>query len=143
MTGNLADMQGFVESRNSGSSCAQTTQILRQTSKPHSVLQMDNVIWQGDCLTFLKGLPNEPIFDFLVTLPPYNIGKSYETRVSLDKYLEWQEKILDEAIPRLKPGGSICWQVGNFVAGGEIFPLDIEFAPIFKRHQLQLRNRIV
>ena len=47
------------------------------------------------------------------------------------------------AIPRLKPGGSLCWQVGNYVCDNEIFPLDIEFAPIFKKHRLQLRNRIV
>jgi adenine-specific DNA-methyltransferase len=140
---NVTDLLGFSENRGNGANSAQATQILKQKSKLRSVLQMDNAIWQGDCLTFLKGLPNEPIFDLMVTSPPYNIGKSYETRVELDTYLAWQETILDEAIPRLKPGGSVCWQVGNFVADNEIFPLDIEFAPIFKRHKLQLRNRIV
>lgn len=138
MVTSSVDLNGCVEDANPFK-----THIIKQKSKPSTALNLDHVLWQGDCLAFLRGLPNEPIFDLIVTSPPYNIGKSYETRVELDKYLEWQESILNEAIPRLKAGGSLCWQVGNFVSDNEIFPLDIEFAPIFKRHQLQLRNRIV
>jgi len=100
-------------------------------------------LWMGDVEAFLKALPVEPLFDMIVTSPPYNIGKEYETRVGLQKYLDWQKRIINELIPRLKKGGSICWQVGNFVDDNQIFPLDIEFAPIFKKHKLQLRNRIV
>lgn len=43
----------------------------------------------------------------------------------------------------LKPQGSICWQVGNYVDNGEIIPLDVILYPIFSRLGLQLRNRIV
>lgn len=43
----------------------------------------------------------------------------------------------------LKPGGSLCWQVGNYVEDGEVFPLDIFYYPFFKRQGLRLRNRIV
>ena len=92
---------------------------------------------------FLDALPIEPIFDLVVTSPPYNIGKSYEVRSDLDKYLLWQSKVVEKIVPRLKPTGSLCWQVGNFIDDGEILPLDIEFAPIFRAHKLQLRNRIV
>lgn len=107
------------------------------------VISLPHALWHGDTETFLKGLPTEPLFDLIVTSPPYNIGKEYEARMELDKYLEWQARIIAELIPRLKKGGSICWQVGNYVDDNEIFPLDIEFAPIFKKHRLQLRNRIV
>lgn len=100
-------------------------------------------IWNDDAETFLKSLPREPIFDLIVSSPPYNIGKSYEKRSELSAYLQWQERIIDELIPRLKNTGSICWQVGNFVDNGHIIPLDIEFAPIFKKHKLQMRNRII
>lgn len=100
-------------------------------------------IWQGSAESILSKLPKEPIFDLVITSPPYNIGKEYETRMELDHYLQWQEKIIDELVPRVKDGGSICWQVGNFVDDNQIFPLDIEFAPIFKKHGLQLRNRII
>lgn len=111
--------------------------------EPNGILELDHALWQGDVEKFLKGLPRETLFDLIVTSPPYNIGKEYETRTGLEKYLEWQEGIINELIPRLKPGGSICWQVGNYVDDNEIFPLDIEFAPIFKKHKLRLRNRII
>ena len=78
-----------------------------------------------------------------MTSPPYNIGKSYEKKNDLSIYLEWQERIIDLIVPRLKDTDSLCWQVGNFVDNGQIAPLDIEFAPIFKKHGVQLRNRFV
>jgi adenine-specific DNA-methyltransferase len=100
-------------------------------------------LWLGDTAEFLAALPNEPLFDLVVTSPPYNIGKVYEKKTGLDDYLATMTKIIELIIPRLKDTGSLCWQVGNYVADGAIYPLDIEFAPIFKRHHLQLRNRIV
>jgi len=108
-----------------------------------AALAKDFALWKGDCANFLDVLPNEPIFDLIVTSPPYNIGKSYEQKTGLDAYLEWQEAVIAKMIPRLRPGGSLCWQVGNHVRGNEVFPLDIEFAPIFKKHGLRLRNRII
>lgn len=39
--------------------------------------------------------------------------------------------------------GSICWQVGNYVNKGEVFPLDIYYYQIFKKLGLKLRNRII
>jgi adenine-specific DNA-methyltransferase len=91
----------------------------------------------------LEALPAAPLFDLVVTSPPYNIGKDYETQTALDEYLQKQCRVIDLLMPRVKPGGSVCWQVGNYVVENEIFPLDIEFAPIFKKHGLQLRNRVV
>lgn len=108
-----------------------------------SIFELDYAIWQGDVEQFLLFLPEEPLFDLVVTSPPYNIGKSYEKKDDLDIYLAWQERIIDLIVPRLKPDGSLCWQVGNFVDNGQIVPLDIEFAPIFKGHGLQMRNRII
>ncbi len=107
------------------------------------VTDADCAIWRGDAEAFLAQLPKRPLFDLAVTSPPYNIGKSYEKKGDLDTYLEWQSRIIDLLVPRVKDTGSICWQVGNFVDNGIIAPLDIEFAPIFKKHGLQLRNRIV
>jgi DNA modification methylase len=43
----------------------------------------------------------------------------------------------------LSPRGSICWQVGNYVEEGEVFPLDIFFYHQFKQQGLKLRNRII
>ena len=90
----------------------------------------------------LDDIPDEFI-QLIVTSPPYNLGKEYEKKVDLDTYLEQQEKVINECYRVLKPEGSICWQVGNFVENGEIIPLDIILFPIFSRLNLKLRNRIV
>ena len=125
--------------------CNDEMPVLLKASRnsPTDILDHGRALWNGDSEVFLAGLPTKPLFDLVVTSPPYNIGKSYEVKNALADYLNWQERIIDLIVPRLKDGGSICWQVGNFVDNGQIAPLDIEFAPIFKKHGLQLRNRII
>lgn len=81
--------------------------------------------------------------NLIVTSPPYNIGKAYERRTSLEVYIEQQAATIAEAVRLLNPNGSICWQVGNHVDDGEIFPLDVILYGLFKQHGLKLRNRIV
>jgi len=93
-------------------------------------------------LEYMRGLSDESM-DLIVTSPPYNLGKAYEKRRSQKVYLDEQAKCIDEVARLLSPKGSICWQVGNHVANGEIFPLDILLYPLFKKHGLKLRNRIV
>jgi adenine-specific DNA-methyltransferase len=108
-----------------------------------SLTRSRNALWQGDVERLLTHLPSEPVFDLVVTSPPYNIGKEYEKRRDLKSYLEWQSRIIDSIVPLVQNTGSICWQVGNFVDNGQIVPLDIELAPFFKKHGLALRNRII
>jgi len=103
---------------------------------------IDHQIKKGDSLTVLKKIEDGK-FDLILTSPPYNIGKSYETKTSIEKYLETQEEIIDELVRTLSDKGNLCWQVGNYVDKGEIFPLDIFYYEIFKKHGLKLRNRIV
>lgn len=86
---------------------------------------------------------SEGSMKLIVTSPPYNLGKEYEKRSSMDKYLEEQTNCIAEAVRLLAPDGSICWQVGNYVDKFEVYPLDILLYPIFKSHGLKLRNRIV
>ncbi|MBP6013379.1 MAG: site-specific DNA-methyltransferase [Alphaproteobacteria bacterium] len=93
---------------------------------------------------FLALAPERGLFDLIVTSPPYNIGKTYEpAQKELSRYLLQQKKVVKELVKRLKPTGSICWQVGNFVENGEIAPLDLEFHKMFRKLGLKLRNRIV
>ena len=99
-------------------------------------------IENGDCLKVLKKYEDGK-FDLIITSPPYNIGKSYETKTTIEEYLETQEEIIQELIRTLSEEGSICWQVGNFVDKGEVFPVDIFYYQIFKKYGLKLRNRII
>jgi adenine-specific DNA-methyltransferase len=95
-----------------------------------------------DNLRFLRSIDDESV-GLVVTSPPYNIGKRYESRTSLDAYVQAQAQVISECVRVLSPTGSLCWQVGNHVANGEIFPLDMELYHVFKDHGLKLRNRIV
>ncbi|OQW74196.1 MAG: site-specific DNA-methyltransferase [Proteobacteria bacterium ST_bin13] len=96
----------------------------------------------ADNIDFMRSLKKESMH-LIVTSPPYNMGKEYERKTSLDLYVEQQAATIAEAVRLLHPNGSICWQVGNHVDSGEIFPLDIVLYSIFKQHGLKLRNRIV
>jgi adenine-specific DNA-methyltransferase len=99
-------------------------------------------IAHSDNILFMKTLASQSM-QLVVTSPPYNIGKSYEPKSKLDAYIEAQTKVIAECVRLLHIRGSICWQVGNHVQNGEIFPLDILLYPIFRKHGLKLRNRIV
>lgn len=79
----------------------------------------------------------------VITSPPYNLGKVYEDAAHLDTYLEALSPVVKEIVRVLSPSGSLCWQVGNYVSKGEIFPLDILQYSLFKKHGLKLRNRII
>lgn len=96
-----------------------------------------------DNLVFMHSLPPETM-KLIVTSPPYNIGKAYEKRGTLDSYVESQAQTISECVRLLDPRGSICWQVGNHItADGEVVPLDIVLYKLFKDHGLFLRNRII
>lgn len=100
------------------------------------------VVAPGDCLETLRRLPRASM-QLIITSPPYNIGKDYEKATDLDRYLRALSPIVEELIRVLRPGGSVCWQVGNYVEDSEVFPLDIFYYPFFKKYGLKLRNRIV
>lgn len=75
------------------------------------------VVYPGDCLDLLSGIPSG-LLQLIVTSPPYNIGKEYEKRLDLDRYIPQQEQVIAECVRALSPTGSICWQVGNYVDNG-------------------------
>lgn len=99
-------------------------------------------LYYGDCLDVLRQMPDASV-QLVITSPPYNIGKEYEKKENLDKYLEFQEKVIRECCRILNHQGSICWQVGNFIENGEIIPLDVVTYPIFAKLGMKLRNRII
>ncbi|MBP6803555.1 MAG: site-specific DNA-methyltransferase [Chloroflexi bacterium] len=100
------------------------------------------VLFHGNASDFIETLPDESV-KLIITSPPYNLGKEYEDRVSIETYLAEQTQTIAKLYRVLHPQGSICWQVGNFVEKGEVFPLDIYYYPIFKQLGLFLRNRII
>ena len=100
------------------------------------------VAYCGDSVELLKTIPDESI-QLIITSPPYNIGKEYEKKSHLRDYIENQSAVIEECIRVLKPRGSICWQIGNYVDKGSIIPLDIALFPVFTQYGLTMRNRII
>lgn len=100
------------------------------------------VLHLGDSYDFLKTIPKDTA-TLIITSPPYNIGKEYETRTSIRSYLKQQEAVIGQLVRILRDEGSLCWQVGNYVEDSEVFPLDIFYYDLFKKKRLKLRNRII
>ena len=68
-----------------------------------------NQIIPGDCLESMKNLHDESV-DLVVTDPPFNIGKnynSYKDKMKKEEYIKWCEKWLAECMRILKPHGSL------------------------------------
>lgn len=65
------------------------------------------VIYQGDCLELMARLPHS-LIDLVVTSPPYNIGKEYETPLELSDYLDWSERWISE-VHRVTANSGAFW----------------------------------
>lgn len=114
------------------------------TSDPIGIIKPTNSVTliHGDCLDVMRTLQSNSV-DLIVTSPPYNIGKEYEKKASLSDYLDWQKAVIQESLRILKSNGSICWQVGNYIENGCVYPLDCVMFPIFIDFGLLPRNRII
>ncbi|MCC3777762.1 site-specific DNA-methyltransferase [Streptomyces sp. UNOB3_S3] len=101
-----------------------------------------NEIHLGDCFEWLTSIPSGSV-DCVISSPPYNIGKSYESRRELNEYLATQRDVLRECHRVLKDTGSIFWQVGVYADKGMHIPLDVKFFPMLEDLGMIPRNRIV
>lgn len=107
--------------------------------------EADVSLYVGDTVELLAQMPDAAA-QLVITSPPYNIAKAYERdrKMTLEQYVAGQRQVIDACVRVLRPGGSICWQVGNHVTAEEIVPLDVILYPLFKAHPgLRLKNRVV
>jgi modification methylase len=49
----------------------------------------------------------------MVTSPPYNVGKEYDEDLSLDDYLGFLQRVWQETLRVLVPGGRMCINIAN------------------------------
>lgn len=108
-------------------------------------------IYNDDCLNLVKTLSDNSV-SLIITSPPYCMKKAYENMDDdINTFNSNNEAIIKECIRVLKPGGSLCWQVGYHVNNNVTIPLDILIYNIVvqinqgleDKHKLILRNRIV
>ena len=109
--------------------------------KPSSPKFLNSIVL-GDCSKLLDELPEGSV-DLIISSPPYNIGKSYEKKQTLDVYIAEQTDVLRLCCKVLKPTGSIFWQIGSYVNNGVHIPLDVKVFPILESLGMIPRNRIV
>jgi len=106
-------------------------------------------LFNGDCILLLNSMPDESV-DLVITSPPYCIGKEYENaKDDINVFKKRHEEIFDHLYRIVKPGGSICWQIGYHVSEKCIIPLDYLVYEIFTNrskylnYPFILRNRII
>ncbi len=120
-----------------------TSSLLKIVESTIYTDSFDVLIANTDTLTLLKTIPDNSI-ELIVSSPPYNLGKAYENRQTFQAYLGVQKQIIAECYRILKAEGNFCWQIGNYVEKGEVFPLDIYYYDFFKFELgMKLRNRII
>jgi adenine-specific DNA-methyltransferase len=97
----------------------------------------------GDCTKTLQKIPACSV-DLIVSSPPYCIGKSYDSSINTDSFVD-QHRIIAPILTRLlKPGGSLCWQTGYHTNGKGLTPLDfLAHGEFSQQHELRLQNRII
>lgn len=107
------------------------------------VLPTQAALFEGDCLALLDRLP-ENCIDLAITSPPYCMGKEYEARGrDVTTFVQQHRLILPRVVRVLKPGASLCWQVGYHYEKGLCTPLDYLVLKEMEGHpDMRLRNRI-
>lgn len=63
-----------------------------------------------DCLDAMQELPDKCI-DMVVTSPPYNVGKEYESDLSEPDYIDFISKVNAEVYRIIRSGGRYCLNV--------------------------------
>lgn len=69
------------------------------------------ILFCGDTLEMLKKIKS-PIFDTIITSPPYNIGKEYEQVKDLNEYVDWSVRWITDASKLLTEDGALMLNLG-------------------------------
>ena len=108
-------------------------------------------VCERDCFKMFKEIGDKTV-SLVLTSPPYCIGKEYENEHDdIHSFIRNNRHALKESIRILKPGGSLCWQIGYHVNNVHTIPLDIIIYNLMdsinknlpEEEKMILRNRII
>ncbi|WP_186272015.1 DNA-methyltransferase [Burkholderia gladioli] len=119
------------------------TKNLRRAWESVSEGRHEAAVRLGDSMELARAIP-DGVINLTVTSPPYCMGKEYEGNNEVESFVEAHLAMLPEIVRATADGGSICWQVGNYVRKNEVLPLDYLVYDIMRQIPgVKLRNRIV
>ena len=84
------------------------------------------LIYQLDCVDAMRHLPPEFV-DLVVTSPPYNIGKEYESVTDVDRYVSWSAEWIAAAVRLLGSKSAFWLNVGYLPLPGSAKCLPIPY----------------
>lgn len=102
---------------------------------------------RADVLSFLDGMPDESC-DLVVTSPPYNLDKRYGgsgvDAMRFSYFYGWLVMCLSEMTRVLKPGGTLCLNVGQTRDWtDQLYPMDVMLFEDLRRMGLSYQTRVV
>jgi len=89
----------------------------------------------------MSELPDNSVA-FMVTSPPYNVGKDYDQDLSLPEYLDFLKRVLAETYRTLVPGGRIAFNIAN-LGRKPYIPLNAHVASLAADLGLLMRGEII
>lgn len=79
---------------------------------------------------------------FMVTSPPYNVGKDYDDDLDIDEYLALLERVFSETYRVIEPGGRVAVNVAN-LGRKPYLPLNQHVASLLTDIGFDLRGEII
>ena len=89
----------------------------------------------------MRELPDNCV-SLMVTSPPYNVGKDYDTDLTLDEYLSFLKRVLAETHRVLMPGGRVAFNVAN-IGRKPYIPLSGHIASLASEIGFLMRGEII
>jgi modification methylase len=119
----------------------QTHKNTNQISDSNCIASKDlNIIFNKSSES-MKELPDNSVA-LMITSPPYNVGKDYDTDMPLKDYLEFLRKVLLETHRVLVPGGRIAFNIAN-LGRKPYIPLNAHISHVAQEIGFLMRGEII
>ncbi len=99
------------------------------------------MLYHADCIEVMRKLP-DGIVNLTVTSPPYNIGKEYENPSTVNEYLDWCERWINEVYRLTGPAGAFWLNLGYYELPGRAKALPIPYT-LWQRMPFYIIQEIV
>jgi adenine-specific DNA-methyltransferase len=99
------------------------------------------ILFCGDTLEMQRKVKRE-LFDAIITSPPYNIGKEYESVKPLNDYIDWSVQWILDSSKMLVSNGSLLLNLGYVSIEGQAHAIPIPYL-LWDKVPLYLNQEIV